>query len=464
MNTNRKPRPAGQRRFIIGICLASFAGCLDFTVVNTALPAIREQFSAGLNTLQWVMTLFVMALCCCMVLATRLGERYGSRSVLYGGMLVFSLASLSAGLAPGLPVLIVSRLFQGAGCAVLYTATTAMLVEVIPESRRGRALGILFAANGLGLTLGPVAGGVLVELSGWRAIFLINVPLMLASYLCCRGAIKTSVERPAIRIDFPGWLLMSTGVVPVLVWSAHVDRWGVISLPSIILLLTAVTALCLFTVRERRIAEPLIDLSLISVVLFRRACLLSIFLAVFYCASFFLLPFKLLAIYPLTSAELGLMLLPVTLVMALTSPLAGKLADRFGAWPVLAGGFILLSLSAMLQSTFAAPQSSCTLMTAFALMGIGWGAVLGPGVAAALCTLPLSQHGQGIGISWTLHNLGGALGLTVATHIFQSGGLVSGYRWVMWLLAGLSCAGAIIALIAWRSTGRRATDAVAVEE
>lgn len=442
--------PSQLFRLQAGICLASFLGCIDFTIVNTALPALQRQFAVGVEDVQWAMTLFVMALCCCMVLTARLAERFGQRRVLYAGMVGFGLASLGAGLSPDLAILNLFRLLQGAGCAVLYTATAAILVEVMPESQRGRALGLLFAANGAGLALGPVAGGLLVSQFGWRSIFLLNVPLILLSFALCKGHIAGHSARRHLQLDYPGWLLMVSGLVPLLLWASYVARWGWLSLPSVITLGIAILLLTAFVRTERRTEQPLIDFTVLRKKTFRRACGISVLLAVFYCVAFMLMPFRLIELYGLSDAQLGLMLLPVTLVMALISPLAGWLGDRLGPWPVMAAGFILLMASALLQSIFSSTLPVHWVITAFILMGMGWGAILGSSVAAALGALPPSQHGQGIGISWTLHNLGGALGLTVATRLYEAGGTVQGYQWVMWLLAVLSVIGAVIAATSLR--------------
>jgi len=140
-----------------------------------------------------------------MALTARLAEHFGQRQVLYAGMVGFGLASLGAGLSPDLAILNLFRLLQGAGCAVLYTATAAILVEVMPESQWGRALGLLFAANGAGLALGPVVGGVLVSQLGWRSIFLLNVPLILLSFALCKGNI------PGISyVATCGWLSLTS--------------------------------------------------------------------------------------------------------------------------------------------------------------------------------------------------------------------------------------------------------------
>lgn len=401
--------------------------------------------------MQWSMTLFVMALCCCMVMSARLAERFGAKHILFGGMLLFGLASLGAGLAANLTVLNVCRLLQGAGCAVLYTVSASILVGVMPSSGRGRALGILFAANGFGLALGPIAGGILVSWLGWRSVFLINVPLMLVSFICCLGAIPTSSRNMQVRLDISGWLMMNAGLMPLLIWASQVARWGLLSVKSLLLLTLSLLFLRIFLSVEKRASQPLIDLRMLRIKDFAAACLLSVLLAIFYCSTFMLIPLWLVAAFQLSDARLGLVLLPVTLVMAVVSPIAGRAADRFTPWPVMAAGFIALSLSALLQSFGNIPIT--TVFAAFILMGAGWGAILGPSVSAALGALPASRHAQGIGISWTLHNLGGALGLAIAAQIYQAGGTEVGFQRVM---TGLVAASLFAVVVAVRA-GKRAS-------
>lgn len=401
--------------------------------------------------MQWSMTLFVMALCCCMVMSARLAERFGAKHILFGGMLLFGLASLGAGLAANLTVLNVCRLLQGAGCAVLYTVSASILVGVMPSSGRGRALGILFAANGFGLALGPIAGGILVSWLGWRSVFLINVPLMLVSFICCLGAIPTSSRNMLVRLDISGWLMMNAGLMPLLIWASQVARWGLLSVKSLPLLTLSLLFLRIFLSVEKRASQPLIDLRILRIKDFAAACLLSVLLAIFYCSTFMLIPLRLVAAFQLSDARLGLVLLPVTLVMAVVSPIAVRVADRFTPWPVMAAGFIALSLSALLQSFGNIPIT--TVFAAFILMGAGWGAILGPSVSAALGALPASRHAQGIGISWTLHNLGGALGLAIAAQIYQAGGAEGGFQRVM---TGL-VAGSLFAIVVAVRAGKRAS-------
>lgn len=386
---------------------------------------------------------FVMALCCCMVMSTRLAERFGTRTVLYCGMILFGLASLGAGVAQSLTILNLFRLFQGAGCAVLYTISATILVEAMPASRRGRALGMLFAANGFGLALEPVLGGLLVSWLGWRSIFLLNVPIILLSLYFCHNNVPVS-SRNRAPLDIRGWLMMIAGLAPLLTWTNHVSHWGMLAPLSLLTLSLSLLFLSAFYIVERRSSHPAIDLSLLRHKGFASACLLTALLAMFYCSAFMLLPFRLNAFHSFNDAQLSMMLLPITMVMALLSPIVGRLADRFNPWFVMAAGFAALMCSAFLLSV-STTQVAQTLV-AFIFMGAGWAAILGPSVVAAIEELSSQIHPQAIGISWTLHNLGGAMGLAVTTQVYQVGGESSGFTGVMIGLGGGALVGTLVAL------------------
>lgn len=209
-----KHADASRSRWIglLGVSLASFVGCIDFTIVNTAIPEIQDGLSASVSEAQWIVTLFVTALSAFMVVAGRLADLYGRRKVLYTAMAVFGLASIGAGAAPTIEVLIGLRFVQGASAAALYTASAAIVSNAFPEQERGRAIGLLFAANGVGLALGPVAGGLLVGFLGWRWVFFVNVSFLLASAVLCFANIAESRDEADRRaIDWPGVALLIAG-------------------------------------------------------------------------------------------------------------------------------------------------------------------------------------------------------------------------------------------------------------
>lgn len=393
---------------------------------------------------RWIVTVFVMALSACMVAAGRLADLLGRRRLLYAGMLVFGAASLGAGLAQSMAALVAWRLLQGVACAALYTTSAAIVAHMFADSERGRALGLLFAANGLGLAIGPVAGGLLVASLGWRSVFLLNVPLIGAAFALCLGRVPESRGERA-RFDMAGFVLLAAALPCVLLAIAHGSAWGWTSGATLGAAGAGLAPLLAFVLVERRVAAPLLQLSLFANGRFVLAGLANFSLAFFYCVAFFLLPWYLSSVRGQDSGAIGWLLLPVTAVMALVSPLAGRAADRIGTAPLLAGGFAFLALSAAMQAGFTVETNWAWIIAALAAMGIGWGCILGPATVAALACVPLQLSGVAMGASWTLHNLGAALGLTIATVVFQQ----AGFGAALWLLCGLSLLTLSLLLAAW---------------
>jgi len=433
-----------------GIAIASFLGCIDFTIVNTAIPVIQPALQADIVQVQWIVTAFVVALSSCTIAIGQLADRQGRREVLFASMALFALASLAAGLASSLGWLIAWRAVQGMACAGLYTASAAVVAALFHEQQRGKALGLLFSINGLGLALGPVAGGLLVDAWGWRAIFLVNVPLIAASFALCIGRLKVPAA-PAVRegFDWPGTGLLLALLPCALAALIHGADWGWTSPRTLALLAAALLLGAALARVESRASAPLLRWALLVQPGFAVAACATAALAFFYCVAFFLMPLYLGELRGQGSAATGWLLLPTTAVMALVSPLAGRACDRVGAVPVMMAGFAALLLSALMQSAFAAGTPWAWVLAAFACMGLGWGCVLGPSMTASLAALPQALAGTALGMATTLHNVGAALGLAIGSVLFhhaaQGRGFIAGYRLVMLLLA-LVCLGALAVL------------------
>ena len=427
---------------LAGIAIASFLGCLDFTIVNTAIPTLQGYFTASVEQVQWTVSVFVMALSTFMVAAGRLADLHGRRKALYSAMAVFAVASLGAGLANQLGVLVAWRFAQGLACAVLYTSSATLVAQAFPEHERGKALGLLFAANGLGLAAGPVLGGLLVAVWGWRSVFLLNVPLTALAFALCHGHVAESRSDDERRaLDVPGLLvwMLALPCLLLVISQSGTGGWG--AWPTLLLLAAALALLVLFVAIERRAAQPLLNLRLLRNPRFVAAATANALLAFFYCGAFLLMPLYLTQVRLLDSAHSGWLLLPVTVVMAAVSPLAGRLADRLGSHRLMLAGFAALALSAALQAGFSAHSGWGHVVLAFACMGIGWGCILGPSTMAALASVPEHSGAMAMGACWTLHNLGGAVGLAVITAIYQQAGdrFLDGLRADMLVLVATSC-------------------------
>ncbi|MGY4494322.1 MFS transporter [Pseudomonas sp. TE3610] len=438
---------------LAGVSIASFLGCVDFTIVNTALPALQAQLDVPVSTLQWVINGFLLAMSSFMVLVGRLADLHGRKRVLSLGLVVFGLASLVAGLAQGAGVLVAARVAQGLACAVLYTASGAIVAQAFAAHEQGRAFGVLFGFNGVGLAVGPVLGGVLTQAFGWPWIFLVNVPFVLLSLLLIAVNVDESrAHEPRQSLDWAGVIVLLIGLPSLVLLIVQGDAWGWASAQSLGLLSVAVVALALFVWVERRVAAPIINLQLFANRHFVAAVLASFSLAVFYCVAFFVMPLYLTHVRGADVQASGLLLLPTTLGVALLSPWVGRWVDRKGAAPLIQTGLLLFAGSALLQIAFAPTTSLLYVLAAFALMGLGWACLLGPSTVLGVSAVPEQFGSVAVGSLMTLHNVGGGLGLALGVSVLrhytgpgqstQPAALLEGYHAVMLALA-------LVMLVAW---------------
>ncbi|MER6052091.1 MFS transporter [Streptomyces sp. NPDC001793] len=408
-------------RAFAGLGIISFLGCIDLTIVNTAAPAIQRDMGATVTELQLVVNIFIVALSMFMVTMGRLADHHGRRRVLYTGTAVFGVASLAAGFAGDVRVLILCRFVQGAACAVLYTSTGALVSDTFPPEQRGRAIGALYGVNGLGLAVGPMLGGFVVGLLDWRWVFWLNVPLTVVGLAVCLSAVRESRGRNtgAGKPDWPGLTLISLALPAVVLALTLGDSWGWASGRILGLLAVGIAGVAAFCVVERKVAAPIIDFRLFANRTFLGALTADFCLAFFYCLAFFLMPLYLVSVRHYGGTASGLMLLPCTAVMAVLSPVVGRLVDRCPPRLLLCAGFAAFALSAALQARFDRDSGVASVVVAFALMGVGWALVLGPATVAALSAVPERLAGTAVGSSWTFHNLGGAIGLAVGMAVHR---------------------------------------------
>lgn len=406
---------------LAGVSITSFLGCIDFTIVNTALPAIQGSLQGDTAGLQWVMNAFILALSTFMVIMGRLADIYGRRKVLYMGMLAFGLASLGAGLSNTLLALIVFRFIQGIACAVLYTATAAIVSHAFPLEERGKAIGTLFGVNGLGLAVGPVLGGFIVGALSWRWVFLINVPVIIFSLGICLMCVKESRNlEESSKIDWLGLFLLIVALPCLVLGITQGNAWGWDSPKIIGLFVTAVVTLGLFYKVETRSESPIIQFHFFANRTFIASIIGAFCLAFFYCLAFFLMPLYLSDIRGETPYGVGVMLLAVTVMVAIFSPYIGRVVDRYGSKNLMMLGFGLFIVSAVLQANFEMHASLIHVLLSFVAMGIGWACILGPSTVASISSVPDTVVAVAMGTSWTFLNIGGAVGLGLGEFLYQT--------------------------------------------
>ena len=340
------------RGALAGLSLSGLLASLGTSIASGALPNLADAFAAPFQQVQWVVIAFLLAVTSLMVGVGRLGDLTGRRRLLLAGIGLFTAAAAASAMAPALPVLIGARAVQGLGAAVMMALTTAFVADTVSPSQTGRALGLLGTTSAIGTALGPSLGGGLIALFGWRAIFLVQVPVGLLALYLVRRHLPADRRRSAARtVSFDGFgmalLAASLGAYALAMTVGLARGAGSVAL----LLLVAVTGLGLFRLVERRVAEPLLRLDHFGDPGLRASLLASALVATVVMATQVVGPFYLARGLGLTPAVVGAALSIGPLVAALTGVPAGRLVDRFGALHTtragllgVGGGAVLLAL------------------------------------------------------------------------------------------------------------------------
>jgi EmrB/QacA subfamily drug resistance transporter len=389
--------------------------------VNTALPAIQANLSVTVTQLQWVMTALLLALTAFMVICGKLADLYGRRLCLYVGMGLFALSSLGIGFAPEIYSLIGFRFVQGIAIAILYTAPIALIPSLFPENLHGRAAGILFAVNGLGLAVGPVIGGFIVSTLGWRWIFFINLPVILISFLLCWKNLTESKSATSNRkIDGWGFILLLIALPAGILALVQGESWGWTSVPTLSLSLTSLIGLLAFYFVETKVSAPIIEFHLLANRIFVIGVIANFALAMFYSVNFFLIPLYLHYIRGMQGYQIGLALLPATCMVTALSSTSGRIVDKYGPKWILCCGLCLFLATTFLQLQLTTYSPLWLILLTYLLFGTGWACILSPSFVAALSSIPKDSAGVAMGTMGTLHNLGGAIGLALGTLIYNA--------------------------------------------
>src|SRR5512145_556158 len=364
---------AGDVGILLSVGLGTFMSALDASVVNTVLPVIRIAFGAPVASIQWVVTVYLLAMGGLLLTFGRLGDLRGHRRVFLLGFAVFVPASVLCGVAPGEEALIGARILQGVGAAVIVSNAPANLVRSVHPSRIGRALGAQAAMTYLGLTLGPSLGGWLTEHLGWRSVFFINVPVGAVAFFL--GVRHLPDDRRAgaggERFDIPGTALFTGAFLALLVGLNRGHDWGWASPGTAGLFAGCIALGILFHRRESRTPSPMLDMGLFRNRLFTMAAGSS--LVNYICVGFvmFLVPFYLIEGRGLSPGHAGLLLTVQSLAMVVTAPASGTLADRIGSRVPATIGMAIFAAGLFVLSALGGSSPSSLATAGLLLTGVG---------------------------------------------------------------------------------------------
>lgn len=417
-------------RSVLLVCiLASSMAFIDSTALNVTLPVLQADLGATGSQLLWILNAYLLMLAALILIGGALGDRIGRKKVFTAGIVLFIISSLSCGLAASTGMLIISRLFQGMGGALMIPGSLAILSANFPPHLRGRAIGTWSAATTAVMIAGPVLGGVLAGLGLWRAVFLINLPIGLLALVLLITRVPDSRSETAVgNLDIPGALLVSLGLAAITYGLLSAPDLG-LSNPQVFLTLAGgCLALLIFVLVERRAKNPMLPLHLFQSRLFTGANLLTLFLYGALSVGLLFYSLNLVQAQNYSPSLAGLAYLPFIILLTLLSRWAGSLVDRVGPrlpliiGPALAGlGFLLLALPG--QTTGPA-QFWTTYFPGIAVFGIGMGITVAPLTTTVMSALPVHHSGTASGVNNAVSRVAGVLAVAIlgalALSLFQT--------------------------------------------
>ena len=396
---------------LVAVCIGSFMLLLDITIVNVALPEIREDLGGTFTDLQWVIDAYVLALASFTLLAGSLADRFGRRLVFTLGLAIFSLASLLAGVATSVLALDLARALQGVGGAAVFGTALALIAQEFAPEQRAPALGAWGASVGAAVAVGPLVGGGITDALGWEWIFLVNVPVGAATIVIALTRVGESFAHTRARLDWTGFVTFSSALflLALALLRGNDDGW---TSPAIVGPLAGAGLLCIvFVVAELRHPSPMLDLRLFRVPAFAGASLaaLSIAGSMFAMLLYFVLYFEdHLGYSPL---ETGVRFLPVTATAFLAAPVAAKLAERVPLRALLALGLASIGAGFFAIEGLSVDDRWTALLPGMLLIGIGGGLVNPTLAGIAIGVVDDSRAGMATGISNTFRQVGVAIGV-----------------------------------------------------
>ncbi len=410
----------GSKRLLVGMALASGITSIPNAAIVLALPTIHRQFDVSLTELEWTVTGYLLAYSALLIAAGRLADIFGRVRLLVGGTVLFMAASIPAALAPNAIVLIVSLIVAGAGAAVLTPASLAIVTDAFREESRGMAVGIWGGSSALFSGIGPAIGGAFTQELSWRWILWLSV---IGGAVILYGVWRTpeSRDEEATRnVDYAGLALSVLGLGAItMALDEAPDPWPFASARFLIALIGGVLLLCGFVMLERRLRDPLIDLSM-----FRRRNLSGGAIVVFALsfslgAILFFIPLYLQELLSFKPLGAGLLMLPASITMMAAMPFAGGLYERFGARPPIAAGMGVAAAGILLMTGMTTSTRYRDLILPLSLLGIGFGTSLTPANLAALNSIPRRNHGTVAAILATLGGLGSTFGVALSGALFE---------------------------------------------
>lgn len=416
-------RAAGASKWwvLATVCFAVFMVQLDATIVNIAIPSIMTGLKADISQAEWILNAYILVFASLLITVGRLGDIFGRRLAFLIGLIIFTLASVLCGLAPNIEALIVFRVLQGFGGAIMMPATLSIIAATFPAGERGAAMGIWGSVTGIAAAVGPTLGGFLTESSSWRYIFLINVPVGIIGLIACLIVVRESTDPTATReLDIAGVVSVSLAVFCLTFALVEGQNYGWTSTTIVGLLLTSIAGFIVFVAVELRARQPLMRLSLFRNIAFTAGNLMGMIVFFGSLGVFFLLTLFLQSTLGYSPFKAGLAFTPMPLATMLAAPVSGKLSDKVDARWILCVGSIVLGVGIYFLTKVTPTTTWQELVLPLVLCGLGMGITISPMTAAVMASVPTAVAGNASGVLSTMRQIGSVLGISVCGAVLQN--------------------------------------------
>ena len=403
----------------IAVAAGTLLATIDSSIVNIAVPTLVREFNTSLSSVEWVVLSYLLTITAFLLLVGRLGDMFGKKRIYQAGFVIFTLGSALCSLANSVQLLIVARVFQALGGAMIHALGQALLVTAFPSNERGKVLGVASTVGAVGLVMGPVLGGILLFNVGWRSIFWINIPIGIIGILLGIRGLADDHTRSTHRFDYLGAALFSLSLLGLLFGLTEAEAWGWSDPRIIACVVGGIVCGGLFVWWELRAPEPMLKLGIFRSRAFTYSLLT---LALVTCGIGFLqliFPIYLQVIHGMDQQSSGFVMVGQALTLAALAPICGQLSDKYGFGLFTIGGLVVM-ITGMIGFGLAQPATSLVLIVIWLMiLGVSYGMFFSPNTSMVIGSVPREMLGVGGSLLAVMRNMGQSVGLALSGAVWS---------------------------------------------
>jgi len=395
------------------MCFALAMAMLDNTVVNVALPTISEELETGVSGLQWIVDGYVLVFAALLLTGGIAGDRYGRKKMFLAGLTIFTVASALCGFSQTTGQLVAARMLQGAGAALLLPGTLSIISVTFPPHERAKAIGLWAGMSAFALALGPTVGGLMVEHLGWQSVFFLNLPIGMVAFFVARRTVRESTSEVTRELDLIGLVLGSAALLCATYGLIEANQKGWTDPIIVASLAAAGVLLAAFLLFEMRSPKAMMPLRFFRIPAFSAGNTVAFSVSLGMFATFFFMSLYMQLIRGYTAFEAGVRFLPMTVMIIVTAPNAGRYASKHGSRIPMTYGLILAGSGLLFLSRLGVDTPYWVLAITFVMMGHGIGATMAPMTAAVMNAVGPERAGLGSAMTNTSREVGGVFGIAL---------------------------------------------------